>query len=82
MGQWQQEMKRHFNELFHIYDTDYINTLSRTFSRLEMDNEINLFAQHNQIIVSMDALKPIETRQGWSKQKVEEYNRYRIPNFF
>jgi superfamily II DNA or RNA helicase len=78
MGQWQQEMKRHFNELFHIYDTDYINTLSRTFSRLEMDNEINLFTQHNQIIVSMDALKPIETRQGWSKQKVEEYNRYRI----
>ncbi|MDO8996501.1 MAG: helicase-related protein [Sediminibacterium sp.] len=78
MGQWQQEMKKHFNELFHIYDTDYINTVSRTFARLEVDNEINLFTQHNQIIVSMDALKPIETRQGWSKQKVEEHNRYRI----
>lgn len=78
MGQWQQEMKKHFNELFHIFDTDYINTVSRTFARLEVDNEINLFTQHNQIIVSMDALKPIETRQGWSKQKVEEYNRYRI----
>lgn len=78
MGQWQQEMKKHFNEMFHIYDTDFINTLSRTFSRLEMDNEINLFTQQNQIIVSMDALKPIETRQGWSKQKVDEYNRYRI----
>ncbi len=78
MGQWQQEMKKHFNELFHIYDTDYINTVSRTFARLEVDNEINLFTQHNQIIVSMDALKPIETRQGWSRQKVDEYNRYRI----
>jgi superfamily II DNA/RNA helicase len=78
MGQWQQEMKKHFNELFHIYDTDYINTVSKTFARLEADNEINLFTQHNQIIVSMDALKPIETRQGWSKQKVDEYNRYRI----
>lgn len=78
MGQWQQEMKKHFNGMFHIYDTDYINTLTRTFSRLEMDNEINIFTQHNQIIVSMDALKPIETRQEWSKQKVEEYNRYRI----
>jgi superfamily II DNA or RNA helicase len=78
MGQWQQEMQNHFNELFHIYDTDYINTLSRTFSRLEMDSDINIFAQHNQIIVSMDALKPIETRQGWSKHKVEEYNKYRI----
>jgi len=78
MGQWQQEMKKHFNELFHIYDTDYINTVSKTFARLQVDNEINLFTQHNQIIVSMDALKPIETRQGWSKQKVDEYNRYRI----
>jgi SNF2 family DNA or RNA helicase len=78
MGQWQQEMKKHFNELFHIYDTEYINTVSRTFARLEVDNEINLFTQHNQIIVSMDALKPIETRQGWNKQKVDEYNRYRI----
>jgi len=78
LGQWQQEMKKHFNEFFHIYDSEYINTVSRTFARLEVDNEINLFAQHNQIIVSMDALKPIESRQGWTKQKVEEYNRYRI----
>jgi SNF2 family DNA or RNA helicase len=78
MGQWQQEMKKHFNEVFHIYDTDYINTVSRTFARLEADNEVNLFTQHNQIIVSMDALKPIETRSGWTKQKVDEYNRYRI----
>ena len=78
MLQWKQELKKHFNETFHIYDTVYINTLTRTFSQLEADNEINFWAQHNQIIVSMDSLKPIENRQGWSKQKVEEYNRYRI----
>lgn len=80
MGQWQQEMKKHFNEVFHMYDTDYINTLSKTFARLDADNEINLFTQHNQIIVSMDALRPIEARQGWSKQKVDEHNRHRILN--
>ncbi len=78
MLQWQQEMKKHFNEMFHLYDTEYINTLSRTFSRIETDTNINIFKQHNQVIVSMDALKPLEARQGWSKQKVEEYNRYRI----
>ena len=78
MLQWQQEMKKHFNEDFHIYDTDYINTLTRTFARLDADNEINIFTHHNQLIVSMDALKPIESRQGWSKSKIEEYNRYRI----
>jgi hypothetical protein len=32
----------------------------------------------NEVFVSMDSLKPIENRQGWSKQKVEEYNKYRI----
>jgi SNF2 family DNA or RNA helicase len=78
MLQWQQEMKRHFNETFHLYDTNYINTLSKTFTRLDPDNEINLFTQHNQIIVSMDSLKPVEYRAGWSREKVEEYNRYRI----
>jgi len=26
MLQWQQEMKRHFNENSHLYDTEYINT--------------------------------------------------------
>ncbi len=49
--QWQQEMKKHFNELFHIYDIDYINTVSRTFAHLEADNEINIFTQHKQILV-------------------------------
>lgn len=78
MLQWKQEMKKHFNETFHIYDSEYINTLTRTFTRLDADNEINLWTQHNQLIVSMDALKPVETRQGWSKEKVEEYNRHRI----
>lgn len=78
MLQWKQEMKKHFNEAFHIYDTEYINTLTRTFTRLDADNEINIWSQHNQLIVSMDSLRPIETRQGWSREKVEDYNRARI----
>ena len=78
MLQWQQELKRHFNETFNIYDTEYINALTKTFTRFEADNEINIWAQHNQLIVSMDSLKPIESRQGWSKQRVEEYNKFRI----
>ena len=78
MQQWRNELKQHFNETFHIYDSEYINTLTRTFTKLEADNEINIWSQHNQLIVSMDALKPIETRQGWSRERVEEYNRHRI----
>lgn len=78
MSQWQNELKKHFNETFHIYDSEFIGALSKTFSRMEADNEINIWKQHNQLIVSMDALKPLEGRQGWSREKIDEYNRYRI----
>lgn len=78
MLQWKQELKAHFNEDFHIYDTEQINTLTRTFTRLEADNEINIWKQHHRLIVSTDALRPLKSRKGWSKEKVEEYNKYRI----
>lgn len=78
MQQWQQEMKKHFNEKFHIYDSEYINALTKTFARLDADNEINIWTQHNQLIVSLDALRPLESRQGWSKSRIEEYNKFRI----
>lgn len=78
MQQWRSELKAHFNESFHIYDSEYIGALARTFSKLEAENEINIWKTHNQLIVSMDALKPLESRQNWSKEQVEEYNRYRI----
>ncbi len=78
MQQWHSELKQHFNESFHIYDSEYIGVLTRTFSKLEAENEINIWKSHNQLIVSMDALKPIESRQNWNKEQIEEYNRYRI----
>ena len=78
MLQWQSELKEHFNEVFHIYDSDVITSMARTFSNINADEEFNFWRQHNQIIVSTDALKPLESRQGWSKEKVDEYNKYRM----
>lgn len=78
MTQWRDELKKHFNETFHVYDSDFISSLSHTFSSLDSDNDINIWKQHDQLIVSMDALKPLEARRGWSKEKVDEYNKYRI----
>ncbi|MCW3070479.1 MAG: ATP-dependent helicase [Bacteroidetes bacterium] len=78
MGQWKSEMKKHFNETFHIYETGTINSFVKVFSGFESDNEINIWSQHNQVIVSMDSLKPLESRRGWSNKDVEEYNKYRI----
>src|SRR5665647_203830 len=78
MMQWQSEMKDHFNEVFHLYDSELITSLTRTFANINADQEFNFWQQHNQIIVSTDSLKPIDRRQGWSSDRVDEYNKYRM----
>jgi len=78
MLQWQSELKEHFNEVFHLYDSGMITSMARTFANINADEEYNFWTQHNQIIVSTDALKPLEKRQGWSKERVDEYNKYRM----
>ena len=78
MMQWQSELKEHFNETFHLYDSEMITSMARTFSNINADEEYNFWTQHNQIIVSTDALKPLEKRQGWSQERVNEYNKYRM----
>lgn len=78
MMQWQSELKDHFNEVFHLYDSEMITSMARTFSNINADDEFNFWTQHNQIIVSTDALKPIEKRHGWSQERVDEYNKYRM----
>ena len=52
--------------------------MAKTFASFDAEEELNFWRQHNQIIVSSDALKPIETRQGWSQERVDAYNKYRL----
>ena len=78
MLQWQQELREHFNENFHIYNSDFISGMARTFAGFEAEEELNFWKQHHQIIVSTDALKPLSARQGWSQEKIDEYNKYRL----
>ena len=78
MLQWQSELQQHFKEQFHIYDSQLINSMASMFSQIEAEEELNFWRQHNQIIVSTDALKPLEHRQGWSQEKIDSYNKYRI----
>ena len=78
MLQWQSELKEHFNEVFHLYDSEMITSMTRTFSNINADEEFNFWTQHKQIIVSTDALKPLEKRQGWAQDRVNEYNKYRM----
>ena len=37
MMQWQSELKEHFNEVFHLYDSGMITSMARTFSNINAD---------------------------------------------
>lgn len=78
MLQWQSELREHFCENFHIYDSSFINSMAKTFASFDAEDELNFWKQHNQIIVSSDALKPLTVRDGWSQKRVDEYNKYRL----
>lgn len=66
--QWIDEMKLRFNEEFHLVNPGKNLTYE----------EQNIWEQQNQIICSMDAVKPIKNRSGWSEEKLEKYNKKRF----
>ncbi len=40
--------------------------------------EENVWRSHDRVICSMDAVKPLDTRKGWDRQRIEAFNRDRI----
>jgi len=89
VSQWVAEMRTHFNESFHLVLSEDIKTLSRISaipssefrvqgsedSQLETRNSWTLFSQ---VVVSMDSVKPLDKRRGWTAAQVGEYNRERF----
>lgn len=73
--QWVQEMKGHFDEEFRLVQPGQFGAF-RQFSGL--DERENLWTHFNQVVTSLDAVKPMESRCGWSQEQVERYNRERF----
>ncbi|WP_352418697.1 helicase-related protein [Proteiniborus sp.] len=70
--QWEQEMAEKFGEKFHvILPSDY-----ETIRKITGNEDI--YGQFQQVISPMDSIKPLESRAGWSKEKIEQYNEDRI----
>ena len=69
MIQWVQEMKNKFDENFKIIEP-------QEFSKFDS----NIWETFDQIIVSIDSVKPVDIRKGWSKEKIEQYNQNRFYN--
>jgi SNF2 family DNA or RNA helicase len=70
--QWQAEMRLHFNEDFRSSTTELA-----AFRQWRSGDE-NLWQMHDQVICSLDSVKPIEGRRGWSLEQLRTYNRERF----
>jgi superfamily II DNA or RNA helicase len=71
--QWQAEMRLHFSEKL-----QYIDPAELAAFRQWRNDEENLWRLHDQVICSLDSVKPIESRKGWSLEQLSNYNRERF----
>jgi len=71
--QWQTEMKLHFGETLHFVEPSEL----AGFRQWRTDED-NLWRAHKQVICSLDSVKPMEARRGWSIEQLTTYNRERF----
>jgi len=70
--QWVAEMETHFGENFRLLIPGDFSAYRR------IAREENMWRSHDQIVCSMDSVKPIDKRHGWSQGQIVEYNRERF----
>lgn len=71
--QWVSEMKTHFNEEFQLVLGEDINSLKRIASAHGSQSP-NPWSVFEQVIVTLDSVKPLDKRNGWSEERIAEYN--------
>lgn len=87
--QWVAEMQTHFNEQFQLVLGDDIGTLQRLSPVMSHESRVpglfdsqlatrNPWTLFDQVIVSLDSVKPMDKRRGWTAERVAEYNRSRF----
>ena len=74
--QWVAEMQTHFNEQFQLVLGDDIGTLQRLAPGA--DQRSSAWSMFDQVIVSLDSVKPMDKRRGWTAERVADYNRSRF----
>ena len=82
--QWVAEMSTHFNEKFALVNPSDLEALERLESPESVfadapsrESDYNPWLRFSQVIVTLDAVKPLARRKGWSKEKLREYNQTR-----
>ncbi|WP_409315322.1 DEAD/DEAH box helicase [Pseudomonas putida] len=75
--QWQAEMRLHFGEKFQFIEPSELAAF-RQWRSGGVGDEENLWRMHDQVICSLDSVKPLESRRGWSLEQLNTYNRERF----
>lgn len=70
--QWEAEMKIHFDEVFRHLAPAEFDTLRKVVPG------DNVWRACDQVICSLDSVKPLEARRGWSAEEVAAYNKDRF----
>lgn len=70
--QWEAEMKIHFDEVFRHLAPAEFGTLRKVVPG------DNVWRACDQVICSLDSVKPLEARRGWSAEEVADYNKDRF----
>ena len=72
LAQWVAEMQTHFGEDFRLLIPSDFSAYRR------VSREKNMWRSHDQVICSMDSVKPMDKRRGWSQDQIAEYNSERF----
>ncbi len=79
--QWVSEMETHFNERFEMILGEDLKTLQRISNSKNTPESFiaaTPWTLFDQVVVSLDSVKPMDRRQGWSKEKIDDYNSSRF----
>jgi len=72
VAQWAQEMENRFGERFHLLLPEDLPALRRAAGNG------NPWRLADQVICPMDAVKPLDRRRGWTRERIETHNAERV----
>ncbi len=86
VSQWVAEMQLHFGEHFQLMLPGDLHGLGRMAPAISreyenadsLDNPANPWRLLSQVVIPMDSFKPMDNRQGMSREQIEAYNQERF----
>jgi len=75
VSQWVSEMQTHFHEDFRLVQPSNFGAWRQLAG---VDENENLWRLNDQVVCSLDSVKPMDARRGWSREQVARYNRERF----